>query len=466
MWLAIPFHQSDAHLAKALVSWISQLDGNLSHGALLVVDPATDWGVASECLQIASGVFQRVEIITSGEPVEGWVVGANTLFKAAATWFQGRKIGPFLWLEPDAIPLKKGWLDTIQTAYFAAGKPFFGSVMQATEPNMPRDYLAGVACYPSDCWKRMSLAWDWARAFDVATASVTVPFAADTKLIEHLWGEKGLPPTFVREKTAESPRNAFTLERINSEAVVFHRSKDISLLKLLGYRELQLSKISIDLVLPFWAGDARLMLKNINWINFLHGKKDATAVLLADVAVDAGVIQQIIQAAKSVFSDVVIHHYSSVGFSGWPNGPNRAFQEACYVMASRKGNPGWFWMEADAVPIVPDWLEQLSVEYEQGGKPFAGTIIECMGWHLNGIAIYPAEVQRYCKSLMKIREAWDVALNSEITPHRHKMNHLIQHHMSPPSFASTPDLRAIEPGVVVIHPDKSGNLIDRLAERT
>lgn len=456
----------DIHLAKALYQWIGQLDSSLSHGALIVADPETDWAVVRELYEIASKVFQRVEIITGPESVQSWPAGANCLFKSAAKFFQDRKIGPWLWLEPDAAPLGKGWLDTIQTGYFAAGKPFFGSVMQATEPNMPKHYLAGVACYPSDCWKRMGLAWDESRAFDVATASVTVPFAANTGLIQHFWGEKDLPPIFVCEKTAESPRNAFTLDRINPEAVVFHRSKDLSLLKLLGYRESQLPKISIDLVLPFWAGDARLMLKNINWMNFLHGKKDTTAVLLADVAVDAGMIQQIVQVAKSVFSDVVIHRYSSVGFSGWPNGPNRAFQEACYVMASRKGSPGWFWMEADAVPVVPDWLEQLSVEYERGGKPFAGTIIECMGWHLNGIAIYPAEVQRYCKSLMKIREAWDVALNSEITPHRHKMNHLIQHHMSPPSFASAPDLMAIEPGVVVIHPDKSGNLIDRLAERT
>lgn len=464
MWICCPFFHGDAHLAKALLSWVKQLDGNLSHGALLVADSGTDWGIASECLQIASSVFQRVEIATTEESWQSWPAGPNALFKCAAQFFQLRKIGPWLWLEPDAIPLRKGWLDQIQTAYFAAGKPFFGAVMEAMEPDMPRHYLAGVACYPADCWKRMTLVWREDRAFDVATASVTVSFAANTRLIQHYWGEKGLPPTFVLEKTAESPRNAFTLDRIDPEAVVFHRNKDVSLLRLLGYKELQALPINIDLVLPFWAGDARLMLKNINWMNFLHGKKQATAVLLADTAVDAGTTQQITQEAQSVFSDVIVHRYSSVGHGGWPNGPNRAFQEACHFMASRQGKPGWLWYEADAVALTVDWLERISFEYEQAGKAFMGMVIDHMG-HINGTAVYPHDAPRYLKSLMKIKDAWDVALAPEMLPYRHRANHIMQYHLSPPSFASAPDLRAIEPGAVVLHPDKSGQLIDRLAEQ-
>lgn len=463
MWLCLPFCQSDAHLAKALVCWIKQLDGKLSHGVLLVSDPGVDWAIASECVQIASSVFQRVEIVTSEEITEGWVVGANTLFRTAANWFQERKIGPWLWLEPDAVPLKAGWLDTIQSAYFAAGKPFFGSVMQAKELDLPQDYLAGVACYPADTWKRVSFSWDESRAFDMATAPVTVPSAANTNLIQHFWGEKDLPPTFVREKTSESPRNALTLAKIHPEAVIFHRNKDGSLLKLLGYKE-PLSEIAIDVVFPACSGDARLMVKNLKWLNFLHGKKDTTAVLLIDAFIADGVRAELINLAKVTFRDVVVHIYSTRAV-GWPQGPNRAFQEACNVMASRNSGRSWLWYEADMVAVVPDWLEQLSKEYLQANLSFMGTIIECMGWHLQGTAIYPPNVQHYCRSLPRIREAFDVALNAEITPHRHRANHLMKHDMAPPSFASAPDLRAIDPGIVVYHPDKSGQLIDRLAEQ-
>lgn len=464
MWIATGLCRKDFLLAKSLMQWIGQLNPSLSHGALLICDPDVEWSDAHDLLSIASKVFQRVEIITTDESWQSWPAGPNVLFKAAAQFFQNRRIGPFLWLEPDSVPLKKGWLDALQSAYFAAGKPFFGSVMQATEPNMPKDYLPGIAIYPQDSLRRMSLAWDESKAFDVATASVTVPFAANTLLIQHFWGQKDLPPTFALNKTSESPINTLTLESINPEAVLFHRSKDGSLLKLLGYRETQSAPINIDLVLPVCPSDARLMLKNIQWMNFLHGKKDATAVLSIDLSIDDGTIQQLIQTVKAVFSNVLVHKYAC-SERGWPWGCNRAFQEACLFMVGRTSNPGWFWMEADAVPVVPDWLEQLSAEYISGGKPFGGTVIDFMGHHLNGVSIYPANVQHYCKSLLKIREAWDVALNHEIAPHRHRMNGLIQHCMSPPSFASEPDLRAIEPGIAVFHPAKNENLLNLLAAR-
>lgn len=464
MWVATGLCRKDFLLAKSLMQWIGQLNQSLSHGALLICDPDVEWSDAHDLLSITSKVFQRVEIITTDESWQSWPAGPNVLFKAAAQFFQNRRIGPWLWLEPDSVPLKKGWLDALQSAYFAAGKPFFGSVMQATEPNMPRDYLAGIAVYPQDALRRMLPAWDESKAFDVATASVTVPCAANTLLIQHFWGQKDLPPTFALNKTSESPINTLTLESINPEAVLWHRSKDMTLLRLLGYREPLLTEIVIDVVFPACSNDARLMVKNLKWLGFLHGKKNTTAVLLIDAAIVSGGRSDLINAAKAAFSDVVVHVYSSRG-SGWPHGPNCAFQEACYVMSNRPNARSWLWYEADMVAVAQDWLEQLSHEYVQAKRPFMGTIIECMGWHLQGTAIYPPNVQHYCRSLPRIKEAFDVALNPEITPYRHRANHLMKHDMSAPSFASAPDLRAVDPGIVVYHPDKSGQLIDRMVEQ-
>lgn len=461
MWVAIGLCRKDFPLAKALVQWIAQLNSSLSHGALIICDPDVEWADAHDLLVITSKAFQRTEIVVTNESWQSWPAGPNALFKRAAQFFQNRKIGPWLWLEPDAIPLKAGWLDKIEQAYFAAGKPFLGSITEANELNMPSQYLPGTAVYPMDAWKRMSVAWQEDKAFDVATAPVTVPFAADTPLIQHFWGQKDLPPIFVAEKTAQSPVNAFTLARINPEAVVWHRNKDGSLLKLLGYRE-SVSKINLDVVMPFFSGDAKLMLKNINWMNFLHGKKDVTCVLVADKSASS-IEKQIYQSACAVFERVIIHRYSA-SRAGWPGGPNCAFQEACRFMASREGTVGWFWNEPDAIPVVSDWLEQLSHEYEKSGKAFMGTIIGDMG-HMNGVAVYPRDVPRYCKGLAGLSGAWDTVLNDEIIPHRHMANHLIQHHRGPPSFASESDLNAVEKGVVVFHPDKSGNLTDRLVER-
>lgn len=335
--------------------------------------------------------------------------------------------------------------------------------MDSVEQDMPRRYLAGCAMYPADAWKRMEPAWKEEKAFDIATSAATVPEAYSTVLIQHFWGLKDLPPTFVDSKTPSTPVNAFILGDIHSGAVIFHRVKDSSLLKLLGFHRDNKQQIMIDVVLPIHPGDARLMLKNLKWMNAFHGRKNTRAIVLADLAIDKIAIEQVVHEASAVFSQVVCHKYSSNGHTGWPAGPNRAFQEACRYMAGTDSN-GWLWMEADMVAVKNDWLERISTEYIRAGKAFMGTVIDCMGFHLNGTAVYPRNVQHYCKSLMTIREAFDVALNDCITHNRHRANHLMQHNMTPPSFASMADLSHIQNGAVLYHPDKTGNLVERLAE--
>lgn len=449
------------------MAWIYQLDKcPLDHACLLVSDASVEWSEAFKLFQSASRVFRRVEMIDNGVSHAGWPCGANSLFKTAAQFMESRKIGPWFWMEPDCIPIKPGWADQLEAAYkkLTAGSMFrfVGAVMEAKEPGLPREYLAGCAMYPADAWTRMSPAWREDKAFDVATAPATIPFATHTSLIQHFWGKTDLPPTFAETKTKESPLNTFTRENLNPDAVVFHRNKDGTLLNLLGGKRKDSDVICIDVVFPFCAHDAKLMLKNMRWMSFLHGRKSARAVLLADSSASS-LVNEIMQVAGGVFSKVTVHRYSSAGYSGWPAGPNRAFQEACRYMASI-GSQGWLWHEADAVAVRPDWLEWISFEYARGGKPFMGTIIDHMG-HMNGIAVYPGNTPDYLPSLMKCREAWDVYLQHEIRPHRHRANHLIQHYISPPSFNSAPDLSVIGPMTALFHPDKTGNLINRLLER-
>lgn len=486
MWVALGFFNGDLGLTRNLLNWIGQLDGKVSHGLLLVTDPSTSWSDAVDLVNVSSGIFQRVEIITADEEVIGWPAGANFLFKAAALWFQGRKIAPWLWLEPDAVPLKKGWLDALQAAYFSAGKPFFGSIMEATEAWMPSKYLPGISIYPHDCWNRIIKTWDESKAFDVATASATVPLAANTKLLQHFWGQKNLPPVFSFTKTSESPVNTLTLESINPEAVVFHRVKNDSLLKLLGYKEIFQSSIKLVVCFPFCWMDSKLMLSQLQWLHRLNGKIDRTAVLHFDNTVDNSTLTHIKTIAGMTFKQVLLSHYRSSPRTGWPAACNWAFQHAARFMA--KIGSSWLWCEADCVAVQRDWLEQLEFEYEKGGKPFGGTIVGAwdglQGGHANGVAIYPGMVSQYSRAVMAtVTQAWDTAMHDELgkeglTAVCHKMNHLIQHcgavvdgKCKPangpiPSFGSQRDVDTIvERSTVLFHPAKDTSLISRLTER-
>lgn len=235
IWICLSSHPGDIALARANLQWLHQLCGRLPHGCLLTLDHAVSWSDASDLIQLAQNVFQRVEVVAGDEPWEGWPAGPNYLFRLSAQYLQNRSIGPWFFYEPDCFAIKPDFLDQLEAAYRTAKTLFMGAVMEAHEPNLPQHYMAGVGVYPHDAWKHMEPAWDDSRAFDVATARVVVPMAAHTPLIQHYWGIKDLPPVFAETKTKDSPKNTFTLENLNKEAVVFHRTKGTSLIELLGF---------------------------------------------------------------------------------------------------------------------------------------------------------------------------------------------------------------------------------------
>jgi hypothetical protein len=121
----------------------------------------------------------------------------------------------------------------------------------------------------------MAPGWEESKAFDMATAPVTVPLSAHTKLLQHFWGPtRDNPPTFAEVKTAESPINTFTLANLNPEAVVFHRNKDGTLLKLLGFKsKRELDEQWADVVSLRRAGDIIALLPLLKVLSEKESRK-------------------------------------------------------------------------------------------------------------------------------------------------------------------------------------------------
>jgi hypothetical protein len=143
----------------------------------------------------------------------------------------------------------------------------------------------------------------------------------------------------------------------------------------------------------------------------------------------------------------------------------------------------WFWFEADAVALRPDWLDQLEQEYAFGGKLFMGSVVGDfdglqMG-HINGTAVYPYNALSYFpKALTNIGYPWDAGMRDEMIHLAHRANHLIQHcgavmdgcckpaNGPQAVFRNQEDVtRLVYPTAVFFHPSKDGSLIDRLRER-
>ncbi len=233
MLIVLPFYNGDAPQLLNLLLWIKQLGGAKAHPALFVADAGVDWRYASQIRELAKDCFHSIQLITTEDSVTGWPQGANALFNRAAAHCRE----PWLWLEPDAIPLHPAWADIIAEEYAKCGKQFMGHIYDCAQPNLPKKMLSGVAVYPGGLHSLAPTGGEgWgegaAVAFDVALASTLVPQAHHTVRIQHFWGEPDLPPTFPAPGQP-MPRNGFTLAKLQGNAVIFHRNKDGTLIERL-----------------------------------------------------------------------------------------------------------------------------------------------------------------------------------------------------------------------------------------
>ena len=188
MQFVIPFCHKDAGLAEKLCAWIGELGGlDSRHRCLLLAAKATPAGnraaVLNEALKSMGCHVEMVETSTANE--KGWPESCNHLFYCAAELMRKRGV-PFLWLEPDCTPLRKTWLDEIETEYVSARKPYLGCVF-----GKPWRHLTGCAVYPAVVRAYNAASLMPARnpkgpiPWDVVNPEATLKHTHVTKLIFH-----------------------------------------------------------------------------------------------------------------------------------------------------------------------------------------------------------------------------------------------------------------------------------------
>lgn len=473
--VAIPYFSGDVNRTKDLLLFMAQLGGCKQHPCVLVADADTPWQDGLAIRNLASDVFASVATITNAKSVPGWIPGSVSLFWSAMHFCSGNT---WLWLEPDCIPLKATWLDDIEAAYEACGKPFMGCLVEHQRQDLPSPYMEGCAVYPPDAAGRMAPLWDKNKSWVYACAEVVVPNCHHSPLFHFIWGEMNRPPVFADEGIPHT--NVFGLNQIKPEAVLFHRNKDGSLIRLMrkalglptnnGVNELAV-------VCSFCVKDERLMHKSIAWISELCGQLPRRCILHYDANVSRSMASAIQTLAGQAFRNVEVNVYPTPRhpFIGWPRACNFSFTRACQYMA--KTQQSWLWFEADCVALTADWLYQIESEYKDGGLPFMGIIIEGMG-HMNGTGVYPWNAGDIIpRALSQIKDPWDTAMKEEMIVHCHPGNRVMQHcgavvdgccrptNGAFPAFPTAYSVqKLIQPGAVFFHPSKKGDLIDRLRE--
>ena len=132
-------------------------------------------------------------------------------FHQAAAALRGQ---PFLWLEPDSIPLRAGWKAAIEREYERAGKPILAPHLSENH----FDKACGIAVYPGEAHWLIPKVFQFG-AWDLWMENHLAPLIARTNLIFHSYGHY-TPEGKAREHQFPADRGI-----IPDEAVIFHRDK-------------------------------------------------------------------------------------------------------------------------------------------------------------------------------------------------------------------------------------------------
>lgn len=233
--VVLPFCEKDQPSLIKMLVWMKELGGLKDDDCALVFDSNNVSIAKTEPVQeLCWSIFRTEHTIpfTVSASDNKWPNAANVLFEAAARKIQTHNLGPWIWMEPDCVPMVKGWLGYLERGYAKCGKPFMGPRLDPVSRKVPG--LAGVSVYPEDCFSRLkSSLGNRSIPFDMAAGAITEKEGFITPLMLHWWGQKNTPPTFVRNRPHKAPSNIKALDFIPKTCVLFHRCKDGSLIDVL-----------------------------------------------------------------------------------------------------------------------------------------------------------------------------------------------------------------------------------------
>lgn len=148
--IVIPTCKNDAARAEQLIDMTFHLNGRKAQGhCLLVFAPDLHAEMKAKLKLSASIAFESVEehsvaeIITMTKHEQ-----CMEMLNSAAQHIYSNFTWPWLWLEPDCVPLKKGWMDTIENAYHNQPRKFLGLKMASNGVT----FLMRCCVYPYDAF--------------------------------------------------------------------------------------------------------------------------------------------------------------------------------------------------------------------------------------------------------------------------------------------------------------------------
>jgi hypothetical protein len=226
MIIVIHVCSKDVDAALRNLAWVKELDGKVPFDCLISHEIGF---AANQVMASASEYFRSVSEFgysVMSRRHEPWPAFQNWAWrKTALGVLRLPNHEPWLWWEQDAVPLRAGWLDTLDAAYTASVKLFLGTIGAAPSAMHP-EHLNGVAVYPHDVTANgpESLFYS-GEAFDVAGGWRVLQKSEISSLFQHVWSREGN-----QSPNACTFPDAASMKLVSTDAVLFHRCKDGTLI--------------------------------------------------------------------------------------------------------------------------------------------------------------------------------------------------------------------------------------------
>ncbi len=216
--IVLGFSAGDAIQAERLLDYIAILNSKVPRGhCLLAAAPDTHAETQTKIKIAAEVAFESVELLAVPWPAVAHTSkteAINFLWWSAATHAARCYQWPFLWMEPDCVPLRNTWIGELEAAYYDQPRRYMGSILAS--PDGKNRSLSRVAIYPRGAGGELKEFAAGKVPFEMAAASMIVPRAEKTKLLQQL------------AFTAETDRKL-----IRDNAVLLHHDKQAVLLSAL-----------------------------------------------------------------------------------------------------------------------------------------------------------------------------------------------------------------------------------------
>lgn len=232
--VVFPLCNKDGALLLENLKWQAELDGRKEFDCTIAIEHGTRTKSVQACMDAAAESYDSIEtFFYPRAPKPKWPNAPNWVFQHTARYMQ-RQQSPWFWMEPDCLPLKPGWLTLWNERYFAAGKPIMGFII----PNM--GHANGTAIYPANfpsiCRRAMTctdVAWDGLMKAETIHLTENAP-----DLMCHVWGIKGGRAMICGGEPAIFDSQEDVDRWVNLNAVLFHRSKNTTLIERLRERRM------------------------------------------------------------------------------------------------------------------------------------------------------------------------------------------------------------------------------------